>query len=282
VLADAVCADGGERARAGRVAIADSKSLYQSGGSLAPLERGVLAALAAGGARPTSWRELFDTLAPGNAAIRERLPWYHEFDLALPVRADPPDVIAAGDQLRQAFAKAGVTISCLRSQILWVPRFNELVQVQGNKATVLSQATLELVTELAGDAQTGPIRVLCDKHGGRARYAALLQEVAGTPLVQVVAESRRESCYRFGTPSRPVEIRFSTKGERFLPAALASMTSKYLRELAMLALNRYWCGQVSGLKPTAGYPRDAKRWFAAIETTKQELQIDNCLLWRSR
>ena len=47
-----------------------------------------------------------------------------------------------------------------------------------------------------------------------------------------------------------------------MPAALASMTSKYLRELAMRAFNEFWCGRVHDLAPTAGYPRDARRFFA--------------------
>jgi hypothetical protein len=132
------------------------------------------------------------------------------------------------------------------------------------------------------EATHGPIRVLCDKHGGRNKYAGLLQEVAGTGLVQVVTESRAESRYCFGPPSRRVDIRFSAGGEQFLPAALASMMSKYLRELAMMALNRYWCGVVGGLKPTAGYPTDAKRWLADVDTAKKKLQIDNRLLWRCR
>jgi hypothetical protein len=79
-----------------------------------------------------------------------------------------------------------------------------------------------------------------------------------------------------------VDIRFVAGGEQFLPAALASMVSKYLRELAMLALNRYWCGVVSGLKPTAGYPTDARRWLADVDTAKKKLQIDDHLLWRCR
>jgi hypothetical protein len=29
----------------------------------------------------------------------------------------------------------------------------------------------------------------------------------------------------------------------------------------MLLLNRYWSGRFAWLKPTAGYPEDAKRWL---------------------
>ena len=46
-----------------------------------------------------------------------------------------------------------------------------------------------------------------------------------------------------------------------LPVALASMVAKYVRELSMARFNRYWCGRVPELKPTAGYSTDARRWL---------------------
>ena len=39
------------------------------------------------------------------------------------------------------------------------------------------------------------------------------------------------------------------------------MFAKYLRELAMVYFNRWWCAAVRDLKPTAGYPRDAGRFI---------------------
>jgi hypothetical protein len=46
-----------------------------------------------------------------------------------------------------------------------------------------------------------------------------------------------------------------------LPVALASMTAKLVRELAMARFNRYWCLRMPELKPTAGYTLDARRWL---------------------
>ncbi len=63
---------------------------------------------------------------------------------------------------------------------------------------------------------------------------------------------------------------------------MASMASKYLRELAMRALNEFWCSRVSDLRPTAGYPQDAKRFKAHIGAVQAELQIDDRVLWRVR
>ena len=72
------------------------------------------------------------------------------------------------------------------------------------------------------------------------------------------------------------------KADSHLPAALASMASKYLRELAMRAFNDFWRRSVDGLRPTAGYPQDAKRFKAQIAAVQAELGIDDRLLWRER
>ena len=42
--------------------------------------------------------------------------------------------------------------------------------------------------------------------------------------------------------------------------ALASIVSKTIRELWMDVFNDYWCERVPGLKRTAGYHTDAKRF----------------------
>ena len=60
------------------------------------------------------------------------------------------------------------------------------------------------------------------------------------------------------------------------------MVSKYLRELAMLAFNAFWMAQVPGLKPTAGYPVDAKRFRREIEQAQSKLGVPDDQLWRHR
>ena len=60
------------------------------------------------------------------------------------------------------------------------------------------------------------------------------------------------------------------------------MTAKYLRELSMRAFNAYWASHVPNLKPTAGYPVDARRFKREIAVAQKSLEIDDCLLWRSR
>ena len=64
--------------------------------------------------------------------------------------------------------------------------------------------------------------------------------------------------------------------------ALASMVSKYVREVLMAEFNRFWEGQVPGVKPTAGYPGDSRRFFRAIHPTARRLKIRKETLWRRK
>ena len=67
-----------------------------------------------------------------------------------------------------------------------------------------------------------------------------------------------------------------------MPAALASMTAKYLRELTMMAFNEFWQRHIPGLRSTAGYPTDAHRFLGQIAAKQRELGISDPLLWRTR
>jgi hypothetical protein len=121
-----------------------------------------------------------------------------------------------------------------------------------------------------------------DKHGGRNRYAAILQHHFPDSWIETLAEGRAASRYRWTHRDAQIEATFRVGGEEQLPTALASMTAKYHRELAMRAFNDFWTTRLPGLKPTAGYPNDAKRFRAEIEHLQRELKIDDRLIWRNR
>ena len=70
-------------------------------------------------------------------------------------------------------------------------------------------------------------------------------------------------------------------GEQFC-VALASMVSKYLRELFMGEFNRFWQTHLPDLAPTAGYPADAPRYFAALGPVLEQLGVAADDVWRCR
>ena len=154
-------------------------------------------------------------------------------------------------------------------------------------APIRTPVTLGLAKEQidwvqAIDGSATPIRVLCDKHGGRNHYAGLLNEHFSDHFVEVREESRALSRYRFGPADARVEIEFQAKADDILAAGLASMISKYLRELAMRAFNAFWRGHDAELRPTAGYPSDAKRFKAQIAAVQADLGIADDVMWRKR
>jgi ribonuclease HII len=265
-----------------RLAIADSKALYSPGSGLGDLECGVLSCLALLGHQPAGVTALWNALATNCLAARTALAWHAAEEETLPVEACALRIGRCVEQLLAGLRSVQVELTALRAVAVFPGQFNAEVDRHENKATVLSLVTLELVKGLLDDLPDLPVKITCDKHGGRDRYAHLLQHVFGDEPVRVVRESKAESVYRFLHAGRKVEMQFIAKGERILAAALASMTAKYLREISLRPFNRFWQAHVPGLKPTAGYPNDAKRFKAEILAAQQRLGIEDRVLWRTR
>lgn len=265
-----------------RVAIADSKALYSPAVGLAKLECGVLSCLAALGAQPKSVASLWNTLAADSSSQRGALAWHAAEEEALPIAACPDRIGSCSENLTGGFGSLGVKLQALRAAAVFPGQFNADCERHENKATVLSLTTLELVRGLLADLPRKPAKITCDKHGGRDRYVHLIQHVFGEEPVRVVRESKAESIYRLTLNGQRVEFQFLAKGERMLATALASMTAKYLREIALRPFNRFWQAHVPGLRATAGYPGDAQRFKTEIQAAQQRLGIEDRVLWRTR
>ena len=266
------------------IVIGDSKGLYKPGQGLAGLEQGVFTFLAAVNKRPRTWKRIWRLLAREDSACLSELPWYRNFDDKLPVDLCPNGIRRRTERLQMRCEMARCVPMHIVSRVVFPQHFNELVAEHGNKASALSQKTLGLVRDVLGTLPSDePAYVLCDKHGGRNKYGPLLNQFFPDSLAVVRREGREESGYQLGNGRNRREIVFRAKADEvFLPSALASMVSKYLRELAMRAFNEFWTSQVDGLKPTAGYPADAKRFKRQIEPLQKELGIDDHALWRCR
>lgn len=271
-----------------RLAIADSKTLYKPGGGLRLLERGVLTALRIAGPfqqnsdATARWRDLL-------ATSDTELPWHAEYDCALPIDATREEVRELTDRFTSACGFAGVELAHVQTRLVHPREFNDLTDHHGTKGAALShitiallRATLDRLSPAPCSPLLAPCHVTCDKHGGRNRYAALLQHHFPDDWIDTLHESRPVSRYAWGPPEERVTVTFRARGESELPTALASMTAKYYRELAMRAFNAFWTKQVPGLLPTAGYPADAKRFKAAIADRQSALGVDDRDLWRNR
>lgn len=280
-LSDAVANHSTRSANAPKVFIADSKKVYS--GSIEQLETNVLALVyALKGKIPTDWQDLIELLCPQHSPTHsDRQLWLTGQSKNLPLAGDPHKIKALGDSFQENCTRAGVKLLEIECHPIFPPLFNDQLEVLGNKATLLSTYTLKIVQRLMNHCDDDT-EIGCDKHGGRSKYAGLVQEILADELVLVGDETREMSDYSFRQNDHDVFIRFQAKGESFLPAALASMVAKYIREVFMGIWNQYWREQLPEIKPTKGYPVDAKRFKSEIADLQSKLGLSDHLIWRNK
>ncbi len=267
---------------ASRLQVADSKRVYTPARGIGNLERAVLCALNLAGHCPANFRELWHCLTAHDQSSLDAEPWLADCDLPLPqAGSNPRDLGDPWDlslRWQTCCQENGIRLVTIQSDVVLTERFNRLTREFDSKGLALSRISLALLRRVWNADEHEPVHIIADKHGGRNRYGELLSEALDGRLVFRRQEGRDLSSYRVGT----TDIDFQTKAESHLPVALSSMVSKYVRELAMTLFNRFWCRQVPGLKPTAGYPVDARRFKQDIAEAQARLGISDETLWRKR
>jgi hypothetical protein len=184
----------------------------------------------------------------------------------------------------RACAGAAVEGWLVRSVVIPTPRFNSLLDDGDSKGAVLAHGLVQLLRENLARLPAGEsLAFAIDKHGGRNAYAALIQHALPDSMVTAQHEGMSSSVYRVLGLGREVRLRFQPRADaECFCVALASMASKYAREALMLEFNRFWQEHVPGLKPTAGYPGDATRFFEAIRPAAVKLGLKESALWRRK
>jgi ribonuclease HII len=231
------------------VRVGDSKKVFSQARGVGSLEPAVLGFLPS-----ATFAEL---LARLSAELPDS-PWYRAA-LALPARPPLPPLAGAWARVVDPAA------------------FNAATREQ-NKSEFL----FELVAELVGQIRRthpGPLRFVVGKQGGRAYYLRGIQERL-SPTVLVEEETPGRSAYRL-PPDASIEFLRDAE-ERHELVALASMIGKYVRELAMRLFNGFWTSQVPGLRPTAGYGTDARRFARDVEAARARLGIPREAVVRAR
>ncbi len=277
-----------------RLAIADSKSLYTPGLGLRQLELGLHAVLRSMQHVPKCWSAIVECCDADPADHHKHHCWPDGHDCPLPVDAAEDEVARLETRFTRTCQSAEVRPLLARARLVYPAEFNDLIERYGTKGAVLSHITVGLLREVIDKITNhesyqppaprpqSPIFAVCDKHGGRNFYAALLQHHFSEHWIEPIYETHAESRYEWGPAESRTCVSFRMQGERFLPTALASMTAKYLRELSMRAFNEFWRAHVPNLRPTAGYPKDAQRFRKDIAAAQRKLNIDDRILWRNR
>lgn len=270
-----------------RLFVADSKAVYSADRCIEDLEVPVMSFLATLGIDVPHIDELCRAITdPAFETEYRSEPWNSSPGLEIPVEASVDHLTEWKDALQKEMASTGIRLLGVQSRLMFPAEFNRLVDACDSKGVVLSEATLDLVRSLydrfvapkSPDQNPLPALVVCDKHGGRNRYDELIASRFDDQFVFRIQESRESSRYRLGT----LEFCFRTKAEELLPVALASMVAKYLREVLMHQYNAFWQSHVPDLKPTQGYPVDAKRFREQIAGKVKELGVKDVVLWRNR
>ena len=297
-----------------RIHVADSKEVYSPSRGLRPLERSIQTVFGLMPHDSSSFRNLCDwlmtsdfagapsgespellrrppartvqnggdrtaaedkTLAPSFLEVE---PWFQASDLSLPLSNDKPEIERLSGRLNSAADQAGIQLLGISSDVVLTERFNSVSEFYKSKGAALSRFTLGLLRSVWDPDSEEPTLIIGDKHGGRSRYDELIDEQLDGQMIFRVCEGRPRSSYRVGSS----EIHFQTKAEEHFPVAVASMVCKYLRELSMELFNEFWRQHIPDVKPTKGYPVDAKRFRKDIAKVQKKLEIPDATLWRNR
>ncbi len=247
-------------ADAGKIAVGDSKKLSSSR-NIATLEETVLAFyFLKEKTLPSTAGELIRKLTAYDLdESGDREPWKEVIsNQALPLVQKKETIRQKAEYLDRYISAGGLKL--LNFLFVMVPpgNFNLLLDRWKNKAKVCQ----EILSPLLKKGRESDSRLVVDRQGGRRYYGDWLIELFPGDLLAARQETSQLSLYQSGS----CEIIFQVGAdEECFETALASMVSKYLREIYMKGFNLYWQNRVPGLKETAGYYSDGKRFIRDLQ-----------------
>ena len=239
------------------------------------------------GAIHSEWDSNINAFARQDWERLATIPWYEKLPSAHIAMHDR----SIADQ-RAYFGKASeklksqsIKLVGIRMRVIDEVEFNLQVDSKGNKSTILSESSLELVKQAISEfGKVGEeVEVYCDKHGGRNRYQAILTFMFDDEWFAIEIEGRACSRYMATWDGHATQIQFKVDGDSIFPSAAASIIAKWTREELMNRLNGFWRTKVAGdIAPTAGYYVDALRFAKAIESTALKLGFERDSWWRKK
>ena len=266
----------------GRMLICDSKKAYNRKAGLGHLERTVLSVLFSQGFNGQKIGDLVEKLAPNAKERILEYPWYKEID-SMKLGANFKDIELASKIFVKNTNEKGVCFLETHSDCLDAGYYNKLVSKVKNKSTVLFTSICSLMLDLIEKYGNQNLHIIVDRQGGRTNYIQPLQKMFPDFSLRVIRVIDQESSYELKRGNCSAKIHFLVKGDdRFLPVALASMTSKYLRELLMTSFNGYFCDKNPEIVPTAGYWTDGQRFIKDLQQFLPELVVDDNILIRQK
>ncbi|MDF1799827.1 MAG: hypothetical protein P1V81_11675 [Planctomycetota bacterium] len=257
-----------------KLVVADSKKVHsRNPRGRSRLERTALefaAQLQPGGAPPRLGAALlappFATLGP--SPEHRIAPWYDELDGELELHTGHDALELGAERLRRTLEAGGIKLLDAGLRLVPALELNRSYQRTNSKGITMLETTFSALDRLWRLFGGRGLSVVVDRQGGRAHYGPPLARAFPTASVSLVEERPGTSSYvlegRAGSPAEGyhMEVSFTERGEEHsFTTALGSCFAKFGREAAMAAFNRWWCARSPGLKPTAGYTTDGRRWL---------------------
>jgi ribonuclease HII len=250
----------------GRLLVVDSKKAFSRSIGIRHLRRTVLAVLKHLGSEPKNLTELVLALCPDCLEHLGEYPWYKQVDNYL-LDGDEGDIAIGASMLKADLANRHIGLVGLKSRCLEVAYYNRMVTAVKNKAKVLFTAVAELMQWVIEEFEGEDLEIVIDRQGGRSHYRRELQLMFPDMGLRVIHEDQNRSSYEMTGANRRIRVHFIVGADsKYLPVALASMASKYLREVLVDNINRYFRGFSDSLKPTAGYWKDGLRFIEDLKT----------------
>jgi len=245
------------------IKIGDSKKLYTSGKSIKVLENTALSFYSCFfKSQPDTLSDLLSNILIRKSDLDElcSIPWFRKIQtLKLPISCERDLLQESIKSLSEFMIMKRIEIIGIKADVVSAERFNKLLSKGLNK----SQCCQQILTPLIQCSTSEQSRLTVDRQGGRRYYGEWLIDIfSGAPL-SINRETKDLSSYNIGDS----KIQFQVKGDdKFLETALASIFSKYIRELMMICFNEYWSELFPGIKKTAGYPLDGKRFIEELNS----------------
>jgi ribonuclease HII len=302
----------------GRLLITDSKKAYSKSLGIKHLQRTVLSAFecldpvrdskTVGHIRktkqtgisngvdkkPATIAELIELLCPDCLVRLNEYPWYKgSLTDELPIsdrrmtienrKSQIEDFKIASAVLADDLNSNGIRLRKLKSICFDVGYYNKMMSSMRNKANVLFFATSQLIKNAFDDSPSNNVQIIVDRQGGRVHYREHLQRMFPDMELAIIREDQKASIYGLQADGRTMRLHFVVDAdEQFLPVSLASMVSKYLRELLVGNINRYFIAFCPGIKPTAGYWKDGLRFIEDLQMKAPHVKFSRDQLIRCR
>ena len=265
-------------AKTGKLAVNDSKKIKTASSGVKHIERSLLSFMKNTGAELNRIDELMTYC--GENSWQDVPVWYEATTenpwTSIPKCCTSGELGIDAAMLGKALKAQQIKPLDFRVAVLFEKQFNEMVSKTHSKASAsftFVSKHIDYVWQRYGHLK--PF-VAVDRQGGRTRYRDILVACFPGTRVDVIEECPARSAYTITSydNKKMMVVSFEVGSELVhMPTALASMLSKYLREMMMYRMQAYFLKVMPDVKPCAGYGVDAKRFWAELEPNLQMLNI---------